>query len=113
MDVTPSDVLRAHVERFNEAIRSGDFAPMVSGFAIDAVMGFEGVKVGPFVGRDAIARAYADQPPSDEIRLLGAPAAEGDAVESEYAWASEGSRAGRMILTSRDGAITRLIVTFE
>ena len=90
MDVTPSDLLLAHVERFNEGIRSGDFAPMVSGFATDAVMAFEGVEVGPFIGRDAIARAYADQPPTDEIRLLGALTAEGDAVESDYAWAAEG-----------------------
>lgn len=101
------------MERFNEGIRSGDFVPMVSGFAVDAVMAFEGVPVGPFAGRDAIGRAYAEQPPTDEIRLLGAPTTEGDAVESDYAWAAEGSRAGRIILTARNGAIARLIVTFE
>ena len=106
-------MLRTHTERFNQGIDSGDFAAMVSGFAIDAVMAFEGVKVGPFLGRDAIARAYAEQPPTDEIRLLGAPTVDGDTVESEYAWASEGGRAGRLILTARDGAITRLTVTFD
>lgn len=68
---------------------------------------------GPFVGRDAIAEAYARQPPDDEVVLLGEPRVEGDTIESDYAWASEGTRAGRMILTARGGEIARLVVTFE
>jgi hypothetical protein len=106
-------VLRAHVERFNEGVRSGDFAELVSGFAPDAEMTFEGVPVGPFVGRDAIAAAYARRPPTDEVRLLGEPQIEGGSVVCDYAWAAEGQRAGRMILTARDGSIARLVVTFE
>jgi steroid delta-isomerase len=80
MSVVPVTVLDAHVRRFNEAVRLGDFAEMVRGFAADAEMVFEGVPVGPFVGRDAIAEAYARQPPSDEVRLLGAPRVEGESV---------------------------------
>jgi len=38
---------------------------------------------------------------------------EGDGVESDYAWATDGSRAGRMIVSAREGAIARLVVTFE
>jgi hypothetical protein len=106
-------MLAEHVERFNEAVRSGDFEPMLAAFARDAEMAFEGVPVGPFAGRDAIGAAYAAQPPDDEVVLLGEPRVEGDAEESDYAWKSEGTRAGRMILTSRDGEITRLVVTFE
>jgi steroid delta-isomerase len=113
VDDAPSDLLKAHVGRFNQAVRSGDFAPMLSGFAPDAEMMFEGVPVGPFVGRDAIAQAYAQQPPTDEVRLLGTPRLEGDTVESDYAWASDGGRAGRMILTVRGGTVARLIVTFD
>ena len=41
-------LLEAHVERFNEAVRSGDYAPMLEGFAPDAEMAFEGVPAGPF-----------------------------------------------------------------
>jgi ketosteroid isomerase-like protein len=106
-------MLVEHVERFNQAVRSGDYEEMLAGFAPDAEMAFEGVPVGPFVGRDEIAEAYARQPPDDEVVLLGEPRVEGDTEEADYAWKSEGTRAGRMILTARDGQITRLVVTFE
>jgi len=106
-------MLAEHVERFNEAVRSGDYEPMLATFAADAEMHFEGVPAGPFVGRHAIAAAYTARPPDDEVVLLGEPRVDGDAEESDYAWKSEGTRAGRMILTSRDGEIVRLVVTFE
>jgi steroid delta-isomerase len=106
-------MLAEHVRRFNEAVRSGDFGPMLDSFAPDAEMAFEGVPVGPFVGREAIAEAYARQPPDDEVVLLGESRIEGDVEESDYAWASAGTRAGRMILTAREGQIRRLVVTFE
>ena len=109
----PSAVLVDHVRRFNEAIRSGVYDQMLDGFSADAEMVFEGVPVGPFAGREAIAEAYAQRPPTDEVRLLGDPCVHGDTVESDYAWAAEGRRAGRMILTARDGQIARLVVTFE
>ena len=106
-------MLAEHVERFNEAVRSGDYEPMLAAFARDAEMRFEGVPVGPFAGREAIAAAYAQQPPDDEVVLLTEPRLEGDREESDYAWKREGTRAGRMILTARDGKIARLVVTFE
>jgi len=111
--VDPAAVLVDHVLRFNEAIRSGDYDQMLDGFSEDAEMVFEGVPVGPFAGREAIAEAYAQRPPTDEVGLLGEPRVDGDTVESDYAWAAEGRRAGRMILTARDGQIARLVVTFE
>jgi hypothetical protein len=109
----PASVLADHVRHFNDAVRTGDFGAMVDGFAADAEMSFEGAPVGPFAGRDAIAAAYAAQPPDDEIRLLGDARVEGDTVETDYAWAADGRRAGRMILTARGAEITRLVVTFE
>jgi len=111
--VDPAAVLVDHVRRFNEAIRSGAYEQMLDGFSADAGMVFEGVPVGPFAGREAIAEAYAQRPPTDEVRLLGEPRVDGDTVESDYAWAAEGRRAGRMILTARDGQIARLVVTFD
>jgi hypothetical protein len=33
-------------------------------------MEFSGVPVGPFVGKQAIAAAYREQPPDDELRVL-------------------------------------------
>jgi len=86
---------------------------MLACFAPDAEMVFEGVPVGPFVGRDAIAAAYERQPPDDEVRLLGTPRTEGGTSAADYAWSVNGVRAGRMLLTERDGLIARLVVTFE
>ena len=113
MGDAPIAVLRAHVQRFNDAVRSGDFSEMLAGFAPDAEMAFEGVPVGPYVGRDAIGEAYASRPPDDEVVLLGEPREEGATVDCDYAWARVGRRAGRMIVTVEDGLITRLVVTFE
>ena len=86
---------------------------MLAGFAPGAELVFEGVPVGPFVGRDAIAEAYRAQPPDDEVRLLGPVREQGGALVADYGWAREGTRAGRMLVTPRDGAIARLVVTFE
>jgi hypothetical protein len=108
MDVS----LPAHVERFNEGVRSGDFGPMLDAFATDAELVFEGVPVGPFDGIEAIAAAYAAQPPDDEVRIVGTPRLEAGVEIADYAWAKEGRTAGRLLLTARDGAIVRLVITF-
>jgi steroid Delta-isomerase len=98
--------LQRHVERFNRGVRSGDFGEMVSFFAEDAELVFEGIPVGPFHGRDAIASAYADQPPDDEIVLLDS--------DGTYAWANEPEvPAGRMILTERNREIARLVIRYD
>ncbi len=107
------DLLTAHVQRFNQAVETGDFAPMLAAFAPDAEMAFEGVPVGPFVGRDAIAAAYRSRPPDDTVELLGPPREESGRLVCDYAWSADGARAGRMLLTPRDGMIERLVVTFE
>ena len=106
-------ILDEHVARFNEGVRSGDFGPMLDGFTDDAVMTFAGVPIGPFVGREEIGRAYAEQPPDDEIRILGVPAIEEGTIVVDYAWSAAGTRAGPMLLTPADGRIARLTVTFE
>ena len=108
-----ASLLRGHVDRFNHGIRSGDWEPMLAHFTADAELAFEGIPVGPFLGRQAIAEAYRGQPPTDEVRLLGPPRGEDGVLIADYAWAREGTRAGRMLLTARGGAIARLVVTFE
>jgi steroid Delta-isomerase len=106
-------LLDEHVRRFNAGVRSGDFAPMVEAFAEDAELQFEGVPVGPFIGRDAIAAAYRDQPPDDEVEILGAEDRDG-VVVARYAWLRDhGRQAGEMRLTPRDGLIQTLVVTFR
>ena len=105
--------LDEHVRRFNEGVRTGDFSAMAAGFAEDAEMHFEGVPVGPFVGREAIATAYRDEPPDDEIEILGKTERDGMVV-ARYAWLRDhGKQAGEMRLTRQDGRIKKLVVTFD
>jgi steroid Delta-isomerase len=106
-------LLDEHVERFNEGVRSGDFAPMVAGFSEDAELHFEGVPVGPFLGRDAIDAAYREQPPDDEVEIFDSEEREGEIV-ARYSWLrDEGRQSGEMRLTPRGGRIQRLVVTFD
>ena len=108
-----SEVLHRHVERFNGGVRTGDWAPMLAGFDEGAEMEFRGVPVGPFVGRDAIAAAYRDQPPDDELRILQERRTDGR-VEARYAWLAEPDvPAGELFLTHENDAIRKLVVTFD
>jgi RimJ/RimL family protein N-acetyltransferase len=106
-------LLHEHVIRFNEGVRTGDWAPMLERFADDAELAFEGVSVGPFHGRKAIAAAYAEQPPDDQLVTLGVEEG-GDEVTALYAWRGQPAKvAGRMVLTRRGDLVARLLVTFE
>ena len=101
-----------HVRRFNEGVRSGNFGPMVAAFADDGELHFEGIPVGPFIGREAIAAAYREQPPDDEVEILGSQERDGTVV-ARYAWLREnGKQAGEMRLTPQNGRIKKLVVTF-
>jgi hypothetical protein len=107
------DFLHEYVARHNQGVRTGDWEPLGECFAEDARLEFEGVPVGPFVGRDAILAAYRGRPPDDEVRVLSAEELP-DGVEARYAWSAEPERqAGRMLLTLRGVEIERLVVTFE
>jgi steroid Delta-isomerase len=102
-------LLSDHVERFNDGVRSGDWSGMLELFAEDAELTFSGIPVGPFQGREAIAQAYREQPPDDEIVLL-----ENRDGFGVYAWAREPlARAGELRLAERDGRILRLHVQYE
>jgi threonine aldolase len=103
-------VLRGHVERHNAGVRSGDFAPMLAWFAEDAQFVFEAIPVGPFLGRDAIAAAFRERPPDDEVDLLDEREEGGEAVAG-YAWRAEpGVRAGELRLTHDGHRIRRLVI---
>ena len=106
------DLIESHVARFNEGVRSGDWEPMLARFADDAELRFEKVPAGPFSGLEEIRRAYREQPPDDEIRLLGIQDDdEAGVVTAAFAWARGGT--GRLVLTHERGAITHLVVIFD
>lgn len=112
-DLEAMSLLEDHVARFNAGVRSGDFAPMLENFAAGATMSFEGVPVGPFHGRDAIGRAYGEQPPDDELDVLDSHV-DGDTIVAGYAWRRQpDKRAGELRLTVERGLITHLVVTFD
>jgi RimJ/RimL family protein N-acetyltransferase len=108
------DVLLLHdyVGVHNECVRTGDWQPLAAWFTDDAQLAFEGVTVGPFDGRDAIAAAYREQPPDDQVLVFGVEAA--TPLVARYGWLREPATvAGRMLATPRDGRIARLVVTFD
>jgi 3-hydroxyisobutyrate dehydrogenase-like beta-hydroxyacid dehydrogenase len=111
--IADTSLLHRHVALFNQGVRSGDFEPMLSQFAEEAEMVFEGVPGGPFHGREAIREAYRRQPPDDQIDLLDVrPSA--TEIEADYAWRREGGlRAGRLIVRPAGRRIGQLVVTFE
>jgi steroid Delta-isomerase len=108
-----SELLREHVERFNAGVRNGDWGPMLEQFDEDAEMEFRGIPVGPYVGKEAIAAAYREQPPDDELRVLELRERE-DGVDTRYAWLAEPEiAAGEMLLTVAESRISKLVVTFD
>ena len=107
------DLLARHVQLFNEAVRTGEFGSMLDQFTEDAELEFQGVPVGPFRGKEAIAAAYATNPPDDEVDVLSSEEADGEIV-ARYAWRADGGRpSGRMLITPRGDAIAKLVVTFD
>jgi steroid Delta-isomerase len=103
------DRVAQQVAAFNTAVRSGDWKSFADRFTVDAVMRFTGVPAGPFVGRAAIAEAYARQPPTDTMSIRQAdPAGAVDTVH--FGWDEGG--AGVMRLTWQDQLISSLDVTF-
>ena len=113
MAAEPTGVLDRHVRLFNDGVRTGDFGPMLEHFADDAELVFVGVPVGPFEGKDAIAAAYAEQPPDDEIDVR-AVRTEASELVCDYGWRRDaGTRAGELRLTVDGDTIRRLVITFE
>jgi steroid delta-isomerase len=108
----PIQLVERHIERFNLGVRTGEFGPMLEGFTEDAEMAFDGVPAGPFVGKTAIAEAYNQQPPHDEIRVLGIRL-DGEEIVIRYAGRNEPDRLGRMIITPDGDRIARLVVVFD
>jgi hypothetical protein len=105
-----SAFLDDYVERFNGGVRSGDFGGIVALYAEDGELRFEGVPVGPFRGREAIAEAYRARPPDDELRVTSVEERPGG-LEVRFDWLRGGSGAMRFELEG--GAVRRLTVSFD
>jgi steroid Delta-isomerase len=105
-----TDRVEQHIRLFNEGVRRDDWAPFLATFAADAVMTFDGVPVGPYVGLAEITRAYASRPPSDTMTAVSVTR-DGDDDDVRFAWDAGGG--GTLRISWRDGAISALAVTFD
>jgi RimJ/RimL family protein N-acetyltransferase len=107
------DFLYEYTARHNQGVRDQEWGALAECFADKAVLEFEGVPVGPFAGREAIAAAYELRPPDDEVRILDAEE-EGHTVVAGYAWAADPEvQAGTLRLTREGDTIARLVITFS
>jgi steroid delta-isomerase len=100
-----------HCELFNDCVRTGDWAPFTATFAEDARMAFTDLPVGPFVGRDQIAVAYAEQPPTDTMTLEAVETLDPQTARVHFAWDASGDD-GALLLRWRDGQVAAIEVTF-
>jgi hypothetical protein len=103
--------MERHVRAFNNGVRTGDWEPMLASFADDAELRFENVPAGPFHGIEAIRAAYREQPPDDEIALLGVMDDGEHTVTAAFAWLKGGT--GRLVLEHERGLVTSLTVVFD
>jgi steroid Delta-isomerase len=101
-----------HIREFNAAVLSHDWSAFVDRFADDAVVEFVGVPAGPYVGRDAIAAAYQQNPPDDTIERAGAPRVQAEELVVPYRWVTSGAT-GTMRFSERGQKIGRLVITFD
>jgi hypothetical protein len=111
---TAVDIAGRHVAAFNAAVASGDFTDFLDRFDTAAVIRFENVpSVGrlEFAGQTAYTRAYAQQPPDDQIDIAGPPGDDGGCVVIPFAWRRDGSR-GSMRLEFAGDRIMSMTVTF-
>jgi hypothetical protein len=104
-----------YVEVFNAAVASGDFEPLLARYSDDAVLRFENVPPEAasleFSGRQAIADAYAQNPPDDQIDLTGEPLDRGEHVTVGFAWRRDQSP-GVLDFVRTGGLISALTVIF-
>ena len=105
-----SDRVSQHIRLFNAAVRDGNWTPFLATFAADAVMTFDAVPAGRYVGLAEIAEAYRSRPPSDTMTVLSA-ASDGPHDAVRFAWDAGG---GGVLRISWDGeAVAALAVTFD
>lgn len=108
--MTRDEAAREHVKSFNTAVVDGDWSPVVASFHPEALLEFDGAPAGPYQGRDAIAAAYAADPPGDTIHIR-AITKRGDTDLVTFAWSRGGT--GTMEIEREGGLIRHLLVRLD
>ena len=102
-----------HVDAFAAAVASGDWEGFAQRFAEDAEMVFVGVPAGPFVGRAAIAAAYAADPPDEPMALTGPVVTDSDGAVAPFRWVASGGTGTMRLRFDVAGLVERLVVAFD
>ncbi len=111
-DAEPLRRAHEHVQRFNDAVTSRDWAGFARRFTDDAVLSFVNVPLPPSHGRAAIQAAYEAQPPDDTVDVLdaGPDPDDPDVDVVRFAWAN--GELGTMRLRWEGDLVAGLEVAF-
>jgi len=108
------ELLADHVRRFNHGVRTADWRPMLQNFSTDGMIVFDGVRVGPFRGHDAIERGYREQPPDDTITVLEVIENSPERLTASFAWDNRpGVRVGELRFALDGKQIQRLTIRVD
>ena len=87
---------------------------MLENFSVDGMIVFDGARIGPFRGHDAIAKGYREQPPDDTISVIDVPVSSPDRIVAVYASDNQpGVRAGELRFALDDNKIQRLTIRLD
>jgi hypothetical protein len=108
------ELLADHVRRFNHGVRTADWRPMLQNFSPDGMIVFDGARVGPFRGHDAIERGYREQPPDDTITVLEVLESTPERLIASFAWDNRpGVRVGELRFALDGRQIQRLTIRLD
>lgn len=96
-------------DAYNDAVASGSYGRLISMFTDDAVLRF-GAEL-TYAGRQAIAAAYAERPPDDQIELTGDPREEAGSVIAEFTWRRSKSPGTMRLAVTDDDLISEMVVS--
>ena len=108
-----SELVDDHVTAFGVAVATGAWEAFAERFADDAEMVFVGVPAGPFVGREAIAAAYAADPPAEPLTLAGPVVTDADESVAAFRWVDSGGTGTMRLRFDDEGLVKRLVVAFD
>ena len=94
--------LERHVALFNAAVCSGDFSQFVDNFTEDAILEYDGIPDPPYVGRQAIAQRYRDDPPDDPVSVVRWKTKNG-CIIAEFRWRDIPEAIGGCVVIERRG----------
>ena len=108
--MTPGELLQKYILFHNYGIESGDFAPMLELFDVNAVIEFEDERIGKFEGIEMIAGVFRRQSPTLNLSISDIKE-EDDTVTADYSDENDpNTRLGSIKLESDNRRIKRLYI---